>query len=96
MIVLNKSVLQMIGVWVMQCIGYDEAFQREILDKFQHWTPKEHEPKTDKGQRKKRKRSPSPASDLSDENENTLSKKIHTRPTNRKKSAARRRTRAKR
>lgn len=26
-----------ISVWTMECIGYDEAFQREVCDKFRTW-----------------------------------------------------------
>lgn len=45
---------QTIGVWAMKCIGYDEAFQRDILEKFQHWVPKEKPAKGGKVQKRKR------------------------------------------
>jgi hypothetical protein len=33
---LNHRNLQRIAVWTMECVGYDETFQREICEKFQN------------------------------------------------------------
>ncbi|KAF9457258.1 hypothetical protein BDZ94DRAFT_256303 [Collybia nuda] len=45
---------EMIGVWGMKCIGYDEAFQRDIVEKYQRWTPKQKSGGAGKTQKKKR------------------------------------------
>jgi hypothetical protein len=33
---LNLWNLQRIAVWTMECVGYDEMFQREIREKYQN------------------------------------------------------------
>lgn len=33
----NEIVLQLIHVWIMRCIGYDEAFQRKIASMPSGW-----------------------------------------------------------
>ena len=30
---------QLLGVHILKCVGYDEAFQREVHEKFQTWVP---------------------------------------------------------
>lgn len=42
---------EVMGVWEMRCVGYDEEFQREISERFKRWTPK---PKKTKREERRR------------------------------------------
>ncbi|KAG6873605.1 hypothetical protein C0995_013978 [Termitomyces sp. Mi166 len=46
------SGIEVMQVWVMKCVGYDEAFQREMKDKRSTWTPP---PKAEKVKPRKKK-----------------------------------------
>lgn len=47
--------LQRLGVRILKCVGYDEAFQREIHDEFPNWVPPPPRPKGEKGKKVKAK-----------------------------------------
>ncbi|RDB20340.1 hypothetical protein Hypma_012596 [Hypsizygus marmoreus] len=46
---------EVIGVWVMKCVGYDEKFQKEIIGQFETWTLPPRGPAKRKGKRKQPK-----------------------------------------
>ncbi|KAF9533480.1 hypothetical protein CPB83DRAFT_731994, partial [Crepidotus variabilis] len=53
-----------IGVWILKCVGYDEAFQRELCDKFPRWVkprPKQPKPQDTKKSTKQRNAKGSPS-----------------------------------
>lgn len=39
--------MQLLGVRLLKCVGYDEAFQREVHEKFQTWVPRPEQEKKD-------------------------------------------------
>jgi hypothetical protein len=36
---------QELGIWLMECVGYDNDFQLELCDKFPRWVPPPRNPK---------------------------------------------------
>ncbi|KAF8075797.1 hypothetical protein FPV67DRAFT_1664125 [Lyophyllum atratum] len=64
---LNKGE-EVINVWVMKCVGYDEAFQRDMKEKSLTWTPRDKSnDRTGKAKKGKRKRQDTATFDVSDE-----------------------------
>jgi hypothetical protein len=45
--------IQLLGVRLLKCVGYDEAFQREVHEKSKSWVPPP--PSESKGKRRKSK-----------------------------------------
>ncbi|KAJ3573127.1 hypothetical protein NP233_g2627 [Leucocoprinus birnbaumii] len=39
---------EVMGVWEMRCVGYEEDFQREIVQRFEGWTPPPRKPRKKK------------------------------------------------
>ncbi|KAI0313569.1 hypothetical protein OF83DRAFT_522787 [Amylostereum chailletii] len=62
---------QQLGVFVMRCVGYDEAFQRSLIERFNTWTPSETGNNKSK---KKRVQKPKKASSGTKAREPTTSK----------------------
>lgn len=49
------------AVWAMKCVGYDENFQKELIEKQKSWVAPTNKAKDGAGKRTKSKKTPSKA-----------------------------------